>query len=240
MGGGSASTDSPSIGDVRDLDTNLVEVVSDQWKKLFPSKTYLTQEELCEIMQQEEVQKATHNPALKNPSAALYVFQALDTNHDNQISVGELIFGLSILSNGTYQEKAQLLFAAFDEDGNGFLTREELTHCLHTTVEIASRIIKENRVTSALQKGYNPALAEASATYEAQKALTIEQERIPATVDYLFATCDTNNDNQISRQEWIAQCCKDPILQKLINTATRNLQPRVGNHSITESLEMPL
>jgi len=55
------------------------------------------------------------------------LFDLLDVNNDGVVDLSEFICGLSILCKGTPEEKLKLSFKAYDLDGNGFISEEELT-----------------------------------------------------------------------------------------------------------------
>jgi len=55
------------------------------------------------------------------------LFELLDVNNDGVVDLSEFICGLSILCKGTPEEKLKLSFKAYDLDGNGFISEEELT-----------------------------------------------------------------------------------------------------------------
>jgi hypothetical protein len=54
------------------------------------------------------------------------MFAAFDTNGDGHIDFTEILVGLSVLLGGTFEEKLDLLFAAFDVDHSETMDCEEL------------------------------------------------------------------------------------------------------------------
>eukprot|EP01126_Amoeba_proteus_P052509 TRINITY_DN6348_c0_g1_i1.p1 TRINITY_DN6348_c0_g1~~TRINITY_DN6348_c0_g1_i1.p1 ORF type:complete len:191 (+),score=32.21 TRINITY_DN6348_c0_g1_i1:53-625(+) len=60
-----------------------------------------------------------------SPSEVDGLFQLYDPNHDGSITWAEYICVISLILDGTLEEKIKLLFNCFDEDSNGELSKEE-------------------------------------------------------------------------------------------------------------------
>eukprot|EP00005_Dracoamoeba_jomungandri_P006271 CAMPEP_0174262276 /NCGR_PEP_ID=MMETSP0439-20130205/12884_1 /TAXON_ID=0 /ORGANISM="Stereomyxa ramosa, Strain Chinc5" /LENGTH=202 /DNA_ID=CAMNT_0015346965 /DNA_START=99 /DNA_END=707 /DNA_ORIENTATION=+ len=56
------------------------------------------------------------------------LFDLLDINGDGVLDLQEFVIGLSFLCKGSIEEKLELSFKAYDLDGNGFITKDELQH----------------------------------------------------------------------------------------------------------------
>jgi len=54
------------------------------------------------------------------------LFQLLDINNDGVVDLNEFVCGLSMLCKGTTEEKLALSFKAYDLDGNGSISEEEM------------------------------------------------------------------------------------------------------------------
>ena len=65
------------------------------------------------------------------------LFDAFDVNHDGSVSNRELMSGLAIMTKGTRMVKFQAAFAAYDTDGNGTVTLDEMTTMLRSVYLVA-------------------------------------------------------------------------------------------------------
>ncbi|GAM17941.1 hypothetical protein SAMD00019534_011160 [Acytostelium subglobosum LB1] len=55
------------------------------------------------------------------------LFDLLDINKDNTVDLQEFVGGLSMLCKGSIEEKLELSFKAYDLDGNGYISKHELS-----------------------------------------------------------------------------------------------------------------
>jgi Ca2+-binding EF-hand superfamily protein len=53
------------------------------------------------------------------------LFDFLDLNHDGELDLREVLFGISTLAMGSFDEKADLVFQTMDIDGNGIVSQAE-------------------------------------------------------------------------------------------------------------------
>ena len=54
------------------------------------------------------------------------MFNAFNTNNDGHLSVKEILLGFAICTKGEMEKKLNYVFALYDTDNNGFLTKEEV------------------------------------------------------------------------------------------------------------------
>eukprot|EP01103_Thecamoeba_quadrilineata_P006389 TRINITY_DN16114_c0_g1_i1.p1 TRINITY_DN16114_c0_g1~~TRINITY_DN16114_c0_g1_i1.p1 ORF type:complete len:229 (+),score=49.69 TRINITY_DN16114_c0_g1_i1:39-725(+) len=88
------------------------------------------------------VDKASFKQALKilekeglkseDPVFVDRLFEVLDLNGDGVLDINEFVTGLGLLCKGSIDDKLKLSFQAYDLDGNGFITKDELTHMFAT------------------------------------------------------------------------------------------------------------
>jgi len=64
---------------------------------------------------------------LNDPIFVDRLFTVMDKDQNNVLDMNEFINGLSLLCKGTPEEKLELSFKSYDLDGNGFITKDELS-----------------------------------------------------------------------------------------------------------------
>ncbi|KAK3108460.1 hypothetical protein FSP39_008310 [Pinctada imbricata] len=62
------------------------------------------------------------------------VFRSFDTDTDNYLSHEEWVIGLSIMLHGTYEEKCNFCFVAYDLNSDGWISREEMFQLLKNSI----------------------------------------------------------------------------------------------------------
>ncbi|GAB0094086.1 Kv channel-interacting protein 4 isoform X1 [Sergentomyia squamirostris] len=71
---------------------------------------------------------------------AHYVFNTLDQDRTGIVSFEEFVQGLSILSRGSLEEKLRWTFSLYDINGDGFITREEMTDIATAIYDLAGNL----------------------------------------------------------------------------------------------------
>uniref|UniRef100_F6SUI5 Calaxin n=1 Tax=Monodelphis domestica TaxID=13616 RepID=F6SUI5_MONDO len=62
------------------------------------------------------------------------VFRAFDRDNDGHVSVTEWVTGLCVFLRGNLEEKMKYCFEAYDLNGDGFISREEMFHMLKNSL----------------------------------------------------------------------------------------------------------
>ncbi|OAD54641.1 Kv channel-interacting protein 2 [Eufriesea mexicana] len=70
---------------------------------------------------------------------AHYVFNTLDQDHSGILSFEDFVTGLSILSRGSIDEKLRWTFSLYDINGDGCITREEMTDIVTAVYELMGK-----------------------------------------------------------------------------------------------------
>jgi len=130
------------------------------------------------------------------------MFELLDLNKDGTVDLQEFISGLSFLCKGTPEEKLLLSFKAYDLDGNGFITKDEL--CL---------MFKQAWIS-----GFK-----ALCTTHGNEELSMEElnefaeEMATLFADNAFDTLDTNGDGKLSFDEFKEFALAEPKITATLN-----------------------
>ncbi|CAH0553247.1 unnamed protein product [Brassicogethes aeneus] len=113
---------------------------------------------------------------------AHYVFNTLDQDHSGLISFEDFVHNLSVLSRGSLEEKLRWAFTLYDINGDGCITREEMTDIVTAVYELMGK------------------LAEPS----------IEEDTVKEKVDSIFKKMDKNGDGVVTLDEFL-ECCQEDI-----------------------------
>ncbi|KAH3763658.1 hypothetical protein Pelo_4470 [Pelomyxa schiedti] len=152
-------------------------------------------------------------PAFRDPEFAEQLFEILDVDHSNSICHNELFGGLGVLVQGGMTHKAALVFKAADLNGDGFLSKAELTHTLerslyHSKILIALQTARATGVTVDAQYRRDTAA-------KARAELPTYSANIQTAVEHAFEQADVNRDGQLSLEEWCKFCLVVPAIRSL-------------------------
>mmetsp|Transcript_9937 Transcript_9937/g.18805 ORF Transcript_9937/g.18805 Transcript_9937/m.18805 type:complete len:2759 (+) Transcript_9937:118-8394(+) len=109
------------------------------------------------------------------------IYDMFDMNRDGKVDFSELSSGLSVLCGGEKDEKIASSFALFDENGDGFVTLQEMTNYLTSVYKVLYETQPEVRTRMG---GISP----------------IDLAKI--TAEEAFVAADLNEDGQLSLQEF--------------------------------------
>lgn len=126
-------------------------------------------------------------PQGANPTLyAHYVFNTLDQDHSGIVSFEDFVQGLSILSRGSVEEKLRWTFSLYDINGDGFITREEMTDIVTAIYELMGRLPDE----------------------------CPEEEKIKGKVEHIFQKMDINRDGVVTLEEFLEACRNDDAISR--------------------------
>ena len=117
------------------------------------------------------------------------VFKVFDKENTGQIHFSDLMIALSITSKGNMKKKLSIAFKIYDVDQNGSIDKYEMEKIIDALYEL-------------LDCEYESDYRSGNASYERVKAI--------------MSKLDKNNDNSISREEFINGCLHDPLIRKLL------------------------
>ncbi|KAL1516403.1 hypothetical protein ABEB36_000321 [Hypothenemus hampei] len=110
---------------------------------------------------------------------AHYVFNTLDQDHSGLISFEDFVQNLSILSRGSIEEKLRWAFSLYDINGDGYITKEEMTDIVSSVYDLIGKLADP----------------------------CIDEDTIKEKVDRIFQKMDKNRDGVITLEEFL-ECCK--------------------------------
>ncbi|XP_031773656.1 Kv channel-interacting protein 1 [Apis florea] len=113
---------------------------------------------------------------------AHYVFNTLDQDHSGILSFEDFVTGLSILSRGSIDEKLRWTFSLYDINGDGCITREEMTDIVTAVYELMGKFADPN----------------------------LDHEGVREKVDRMFQKMDGNKDGVVTLSEFLEACQADP------------------------------
>ncbi|XP_031627676.1 Kv channel-interacting protein 4 isoform X2 [Contarinia nasturtii] len=114
---------------------------------------------------------------------AHYVFNTLDSDHSGIVSFEEFVQNLSTLLRGTMEEKLRWTFQLYDINGDGFITREEMTDIAIAIYELMGR---------------NPETVHTAP----------DPDQIRDKVERIFTKMDLNRDGVVTLDEFL-ECCRN-------------------------------
>jgi Ca2+-binding EF-hand superfamily protein len=120
-----------------------------------------------------------------------YLFRAMDSNRDGEISFNEFLIFQAITSPTTSSvdplEIIDVCFAMYDKDGDGYLTLSELKETLTNIVKANGKDVTSPRI----------------------------QEQIDNRIKKLLQACDMNGDGSLTLEEVKNACMKDKSITEL-------------------------
>jgi Ca2+-binding EF-hand superfamily protein len=123
-----------------------------------------------------------------------FMFRAMDADRDGRITFDEFLWYMAITSPSNQDNQAQMdelidmCFLMYDEDGNGILTRDELTRTLQNVFKTQGHDINDPEV----------------------------KRNIEHRINKLFKICDANRDGVLTKDEIKNACRRDPTIVDLL------------------------
>jgi len=130
------------------------------------------------------------------------LFHLLDANGDGVVDLGEFVCGLSMLCKGTVEEKLELSFKAYDLDGNGFISKDELAAMFKSAWISGFKALSTIHGNQELSFDDLNEFSEEMATLFAENA---------------FETLDTNGDGKLSFDEFKEFALAEPKITATLN-----------------------
>ncbi|CAH2084922.1 unnamed protein product [Euphydryas editha] len=125
---------------------------------------------------------------------AHYVFNTLDQDRSGLLSFEEFVTGLSILSRGTLEEKLRWTFTLYDINGDGYITKEEMTEIVTAIYDLMGKIVEP----------------------------MIDDEAVREKVERLFQKMDLNRDGVLTMDEFLDCCLRDEEITRSMGVFDSN------------------
>ncbi|XP_045115462.1 calsenilin-like isoform X4 [Portunus trituberculatus] len=158
-------------------------------------------QECPEGVVQEDAFKEIYAKFFPHGNSSLYahhVFKAFDLNSNGQISFRDLLVSLSQLLRGTAYDKLKFAFKLYDVNGDGCITKAELTDIVSSVHELMGRN-SHNR-------------HEADDGLEEVTRAGVEDKQTREHVERLFKKLDLNGDGVVTIDEFIQSCMQDEVI----------------------------
>lgn len=123
------------------------------------------------------------------------VFDLVDRDKNHVVDLMEIVCGMSLLCSGTQDEKFQAVFAIFDENGDGYISMDEMFTFLTSVFNV---VLTPDVLNTVNSMGVKVASAEDLAAVTAMEC---------------FKTADLNHDQKLSMgefQNWFYSPKHDP------------------------------
>ncbi|XP_047531399.1 Kv channel-interacting protein 4-like [Vanessa atalanta] len=125
---------------------------------------------------------------------AHFVFNTLDQDRSGLLSFEEFVTGLSILSRGTLEEKLRWTFSLYDINGDGYITKEEMTEIVNAIYDLMGKIVEP----------------------------MIDDEVVREKVERLFQKMDLNRDGVLTMDEFLDCCLRDEDITRSMGVFDSN------------------
>ncbi|XP_067132994.1 A-type potassium channel modulatory protein KCNIP1-like [Centruroides vittatus] len=112
---------------------------------------------------------------------AHYVFNTFDHDHTGSITFTDFVVGLSVLARGSLREKLRWVFGLYDINGDGFITKDEMTRIVNSIYDLMGRATEPS----------------------------LEDHNAKEHVERVFQKLDLNRDGVVTIDEFMDSCSND-------------------------------
>ncbi|KAH3762579.1 hypothetical protein Pelo_5540 [Pelomyxa schiedti] len=167
-----------------------------------------------------------------HPEAGFQIYQMFDKNHDRLLDIKELAMLVAFVMRGTAEQKLEVTFKVLDADDSGFLDTSEITEFIKTSrqwvqdSELHLTLIQTQLDLANMQSGdsaeekkrlYSKKIQSIKALRAKMPPANMSDAEIDQLVSEVFAKFDTNHDNKISPEEFVAGFSAHPEVTKYLS-----------------------
>ncbi|KYQ89745.1 calcium-binding protein [Tieghemostelium lacteum] len=135
------------------------------------------------------------------------LFELLDVNKDNTVDLQEFVGGLSILCKGSVEEKLELSFKAYDLDGNGYITKNELSQMFQ----------------QAWISGFKALSIQTNEDVNRDDLNNFSEEMAQIFAEGAFSSLDINGDGKLSLSEFKQFALSHPKITATLNGSKKDV-----------------
>ncbi|EGG22713.1 calcium-binding protein [Cavenderia fasciculata] len=135
------------------------------------------------------------------------LFDLLDINKDNTVDLQEFVGGLSMLCKGSIDEKLELSFKAYDLDGNGYISKSEL-----------SLMFKQAWIS-----GFKALSYQTNEDLNPEDLQNFSEDMAQIFAEGAFSSLDVNGDGKLSFNEFKQFALSHPKITATLNGSKRDV-----------------
>ncbi|CAK9303814.1 unnamed protein product [Gordionus sp. m RMFG-2023] len=128
---------------------------------------------------------------------AHYIFNTFDKNHSGCVAFEDFVKELSLICKGTMEEKLNWAFNLYDINGDGVISKEEMTKIVFSIYELLYNVI------------------DAQEPKEIKRAHHDLEVVVKTHVDRIFKKMDINSDGFVSSEEFIKSCINEENIKNI-------------------------
>lgn len=180
-----------------------VQRLLDEFKVVSPKLRPISQKDFDKLC--DRMAELYPNSVYSSPQWRQVIFSYSDADHSKSVDVQEAIGCLSVMTRGSLEEKANLVFTSFDKNGDGVLSKNEVFKGFETAFASIQSAMAEavHEAKDELKKEGMPSFM-VNLAFKAFNPKLLFSVWVQASVEEFFAQVDVDKNGQISREEFVS------------------------------------